>query len=306
LSSTTIRSESVTHLRAFFSLAYLLTWVLLAPWFYLYSVVLNHSIPWWLWLLAPFAYLGGVAPSVAGLVITARTEGRDAVRRLVRSLVNGRLPFRWYVFTLVLPLAVTALSIGLVEHDPTAWRRFAFGSVLRNMPVAYALALPFGPLGEELGWRGYALPRLLARFGPVAATLIIGVIWTFWHVPMMLWMPGASIPDFMGLTTFSVAVYLGQITAISAVITLIYLRTGGSVLMAVVAHLAFNTAGSVVFAGFPPFSPERIRQIYLVKVTMLGLVGFACLLWASRGTADRRPNKHLQPSPAGETMSRRG
>ena len=272
----------MSHLRAFFGLAYFLTWALLAPWFYLYSVVLNHTIPWWLWLLAPVAYLGGVAPSVAGLVVTARTEGRGAVRRLVRSLVNGRLPFRWYLFTLLLPPAVTALSIGLVDYDSVIWREFAFGSVLRNVPVAYALALPFGPLGEELGWRGYALPRLLGRFGPLGATLIIGVMWTFWHVPMMLWMPGASIPDFMGLTTFSVAVYLGHITAMSAVMTMIYLRTGGSVLMAVLAHLAFNTAGSIVFAGLPPFSLERTRQIYLVEVAVLGLVGFACLLWASR------------------------
>ena len=272
----------MSHLRAFFGLAYFLTWALLAPWFYLFSVVLNHTIPWWLWLLAPVAYLGGVAPSVAGLVVTARTEGRSAVRRLVRSLVNGRLPVRWYLFTLLLPPAVTALSIGLVDYDPVIWRAFAFGSVLRNVPVAYALALPFGPLGEELGWRGYALPRLLDRFGPLGATLIIGVMWTFWHVPMMLWMPGASIPDFMGLTPFSVAVYLGHITAISAVMTMIYLRTGGSVLMAVLAHLAFNTAGSIVFAGLPPFSLERTRQIYLVEVAVLGLVGFACLLWASR------------------------
>ncbi len=282
MSSTNRISGSVTHLRDFFGLAYLLTWALLAPSFYLYSVVLNHSIPWWLWLLTPLAYLGAVAPSVAGLVITARTEGRDAVRGLVRSLINGRLPFRWYLFTLVLPLAVTALSIGLVDHDPARWQPFAFGSVLLNLPVAYALALPFGPLGEELGWRGYALPRLLARFGPVAATLIIGVMWTFWHVPMMLWMPGASIPAFMGLTTFSVAVYLCQITAQSAIMTLIYLRTGGSVLLAVLAHLAFNSAGSIVFAGLPPFSFDHIRQIYLVKVAVLGLVGFACLLWASR------------------------
>jgi len=275
-------SEPVSHLRAFFGLAYFLTWALLAPWFYLFSVVLNHTIPWWLWLLAPVAYLGGVAPSVAGLVVTARTEGRSAVRRLVRSLVNGRLPFRWYVFTLLLPPAVTALSIVLVDYDSAIWRAFAFGSVLRNVPVAYALALPFGPLGEELGWRGYALPRLLDRFGPLGATLIIGVMWTFWHVPMMLWMPGASIPEFMGLTTFSVSVYLGHLTAMSAVMTMIYLRTGGSVLMAVLAHLAFNTAGSVVFADFPPFSAERTRQIYLVEVAVLGLVGFACLLWASR------------------------
>jgi membrane protease YdiL (CAAX protease family) len=283
LSSIPARSNrSVSHLPAFFSLAYLLTWALLAPWFYLYSVVLNHSVPWWLWLLAPFAFLGGAAPSIAGLVITARTEGRDAVRRLVRSLVNGRLPFRWYVFTLVLPPAVTVLSIALVHRDSASWQPFAFGSFLLNLPVAYALALPFGPLGEELGWRGYALPHLLARFGPVAATLIIGVMWTFWHVPMMLWMPGASIPAFMGLSTFSVVAYLCQMIAESAVMTLIYLRTGGSVLMAVLAHLAFNTAESIVFAGLPPFSLDHTRQIYLVKVAVLGLVGFACLVWARR------------------------
>jgi membrane protease YdiL (CAAX protease family) len=292
LGSTTRASEPVTHLPVFFSLAYLLTWVLLAPAFYLYSVVLNHSIPWWLWLLVPFALLGGAAPSIAGLVITARTEGRDAVRRLVRSLVNGRLPFRWYLFTLLLPPAVTVLSIALVHHDRASWQLFSFSSILLNLPVAYAFALPFGPLGEELGWRGYALLRLLVRFGPVAATLIIGVMWTFWHVPMMLWMPGASIPVFMGLTTFSVAVYLCQLTAQSAVMTLIYLRTGGSILMAVLAHLAFNTAGSIVFAGLPPFPIDQIRQIYLVKVTVLGFVGFACLLWASR---EHRRQTRLTP-----------
>jgi CAAX protease family protein len=275
-------NEAVSHLPAFFGLAYFLTWALLAPWFYLYSVVLHHSIPWWLWLLAPFAYLGAVAPSLAGLVTTARTEGRDGVRRLVRSLVNARLPLRWYLFTLVLPLAVTVLSIVIWDRNLARWQAFSFGSFLGNLPVAYALALPFGPLGEELGWRGYALPRLLARFGPVAATLIIGVMWTFWHIPMMLWMPGASIPAYMQLTTFSVAVYLCQITAQSAIMTFIYVRTGGSVLLAVLAHLAFNTAGAIMFAGLPPFSLDQIRQIYLVKIGVLGLVGLACLLWASR------------------------
>ncbi len=58
--------------------------------------------------------------------------------------------------------------------------------------------------------------------------------------------------------------------------------------MAVLTHLAFNTAGSIVFAGLPPFPIDQIRRIYLVKVAVLGLVGFACLPWASRSTADRR------------------
>jgi uncharacterized protein len=285
----------MAEIRKFFGLSYLLTWVLLAPWFYLFTVFFHGSSPWWLWLWVPFAFIGGWGPTAAALILTASAEGREGVRRLLRSLVNWRVPLRWYLFALVLPPAATAVSILLVDRGPTTWQRFAFGDVLRKLPVAYALALPFGPLGEELGWRGYALPRLLGRIGPVGAALVIGVMWTFWHGPMMLFMPGASIPAFMGLTPFSVAVYLGQITAWSAIITLIYLRTGGSVLLAVLAHLAFNTAESVVFAGLPPFTPESVRQIYLTNVAVVGVVGLGCLFWLGRSSPRLpQPNSGLQ------------
>jgi membrane protease YdiL (CAAX protease family) len=272
----------MAEIRKFFGLSYLLTWVLLAPWFYLFNVVFHGSSPWWLWLWVPLAFIGGWGPTVAALTLTARAEGRDAVRRLLRSLVNWRVPLRWYLFALFLPPAATAVSILIVDRNATSWQRFAFGDFVRHLPVAYALALPFGPLGEELGWRGYALPRLLGRTGPTGAALVIGVMWTFWHGPMMLFMPGASIPAFMGLTPSSVAVYLGQIMAWSAIITLIYMRTRGSILLAVLAHLAFNTAQSVVFAGLPTFTPDRVRQIYLTNVAVLGVVGLGCLFWLGR------------------------
>ena len=285
----------MAEIRKFFGLSYLLTWVLLAPWFYLFNVVFQGSAPWWLWLWVPLAVIGGWGPTVAALTLTARAEDRDAVRRLLRSLVNWRVPLRWYLFALFLPPTATAVSILLVDPNPTSWQRFAFGDVVRQLPVAYALALPFGPMGEELGWRGYALPRLLDRIGPIRAALVIGVMWTFWHGPMMLFMPGASIPAFMGLTPFSVAVYLGQITAWSAIITLIYVRTGGNILLAVLAHLAFNTAASVVFAGLPTFTPDRVRQIYLMNVAVLGIVGLGCMFWLGRsGTRGTGPNNGLQ------------
>ena len=285
----------MAEIRKFFGLSYLLTWVLLAPWFYLFNIVFRGSPPWWLWLWVPFAFIGGWGPTVAALILTARAEGRDAVRRLLRSLVNWRVPLPWYLFALFLPPAATAVSILLVDRNPTSWQRFAFGDVVRKLPIAYGLALPFGPLGEELGWRGYALPRLLGRIGPIGAALVIGVMWTFWHGPMMLFMPGASIPAFMGLTPFSVAVYLGQITAWSAIITLIYVRTGGNILLAVLAHLAFNTAESIVFAGLPTFTPDRVRQIYLTNVAVLGVVGLGCLFLLGRSSSlGARPNNGLQ------------
>jgi membrane protease YdiL (CAAX protease family) len=270
--------------RTFFGLSYLLTWVLLAPWFFLLNFVFHGSAPWWFWLWTPLAFIGGWGPTVAALILTARAEGRPGVRRLLRALVNWRAPLPWYLFSLLLPPAATAVSIFLVDRNPATWQRFAIGDVVRHLPIAYALALPFGPLGEELGWRGYALPRLLGRIGPIGAALVIGVMWTFWHAPMMLFMPGASIPDFMGLTPFSVAVYLGQITAWSVIITLIYVRTKGNILLAVFAHLAFNTAASVVLAGLPKFTPDGIRQIYLTNVAVLWVVGLGCMFWLGRSS----------------------
>jgi membrane protease YdiL (CAAX protease family) len=283
----------MTSLRSFVALAYLLTWVFLGPFFYLYNVVLHREIPWWLWLMVPFAFVGGYGPSVAALVITYRAEGRRGVRRLLALLAVWRVPFHWYAITLLMPPLLTALSILIVDSGLDTLRQFDPVSVLRGLALIYALALPFGPLGEELGWRGFALPRLLERFRPWLASVIVGCLWTFWHGPMMLFMPGASLPSFMELSVFSVAIYLVQDISQSAFMTLLFLRTRGSVLLAVLAHLAFNTATAVVFAGLPRLSADQVRDIYIMNVAVLSVVGVASLLLAGRSELVRR-----RPSPA--------
>lgn len=280
-----IRMDS---LRAFFALAYLLTWVLLAPFFYLISSVLHEPFPWWFWVLVPFAFIGGAGPSVAALVITGRTEGRAGLRRLLASLAAWRVHILWYLFALGLPAAATALSVLIADGGLGTLRHFNAGAALRGLPLAYAVALPFGPLGEELGWRGYALPRLLDRFDVWRATLLLGLLWTFWHVPMMLFRPGASIPTFLEVSPLSVAVYLGQIMSGAALLTLLFLGTRGSVLLAVLGHLGLNTAESVVFNGLPDLSEVQVRQIYFVNVAVLGCTGLGCLVLATRWRPNRR------------------
>ncbi len=272
----------IGSLTEFFALAYLLTWVLLAPFFYLIASVLHEPFPWWFWVLVPFAFIGGSGPSVAALVITGRTQGREGVRRLLTSLAAWRVPVRWYLVALGLPPAATALSVLVADGGLGTLRHFNAGVALQSLPLAYALALPFGPLGEELGWRGYALPRLLDRFGVWRATLLLGFLWTFWHVPMMLFRPGASIPTFLGVSPLSVAVYLGQITSGAALLTLLFLRTRGSLLLAVLCHLGLNTAESVVFNGLPDLSEVQVRRIYFVNVAVLGCIGLGCLVLAAR------------------------
>jgi len=262
-------SSREASLRPFLLCAYALTWFLLGPFFYGLNVVNGGEMSSWLWAIVPFAFLGGWGPTLAALIVTARDEGRSGVRKLLGSLARWRVSVRWYVLVFVFPPAVTALALLIADRGLGSLRAFDPAAALGALPVAYLLALPFGP---ELGWRGFALPRLLSRFGAVRASLVLGVLWTFWHVPMMLWAPGASIPSVMGLSAVAVAVYLVQTVSETLLMTWLYLRTKGSVLLAVLAHLTFNTAESVVFGGLAEPSAETERAVYLTSVALLAAV----------------------------------
>lgn len=269
-------------LKKFFLLAYALTWGLLGPWFLVFNKVYHQKIPSWLWVLAPLAFIGGWGPSLAALIVAARTGGRMAVRKLLGSIAIWRVPVRWYVMTFVLPLLLTAASLVIVDGGFATLRRIDVGTALAGIPMAYLLALPFGPLGEELGWRGFALPRLLPGFGPAKASLIIGGIWTAWHLPMMLWSPGAALPSFVALSLPSVAVYAVEISAVSVWMTVLFLETKGSVLLAICAHLAFNTAETILFGGLPDLGSGQRKSVYLVNVALWALVGLIGLFWLAR------------------------
>ncbi len=97
-------------LRSFFLLAFGLTWVLLGPWFYLFNVVNQGEMSVWLWAMAPLALIGGWGPSVAAVIVTAHQGGRSAVRRLLVSLADWRVRYRWYLFVFLIPPLATALS----------------------------------------------------------------------------------------------------------------------------------------------------------------------------------------------------
>ena len=269
-------------LKKFFFLAYALTWGLLGPWFFIFNRVYHQKIPSWLWILAPLALIGGWGPSVAALIVAARTGGRAAVRKLLGSITIWRVPLRWYLFAFILPPLLTAVSLIIVNGGPAIFRGFDAGAALAGIPMAYLMALPFGPLGEELGWRGFALPRLLARFGAAKTSLLLGGIWTLWHLPMMLWSPGAALPSFMGLSLPSVAIYTVEITAVSVWMTILFLKTKGSVLLAICAHLAFNTAETVLFGGLPALDVNERKSVYLVNVALWALLGLIGLPWLAR------------------------
>jgi membrane protease YdiL (CAAX protease family) len=264
-------------LLSYFLLAYAISWVFFGPFVYLWRVVLDGHLEWWLVVFLPGAY----GPTIAALIMSSIIGGRPGVKQLLATLLMWRVGWGWYLFAGLLPVALLGLAVLLSSLGGTAIT-FEPAKMLAAAPLALLVALPFGPMGEELGWRGFALPRLRERMGPLASTLLLGVAWTFWHGPMF-WFPGAAIPSFMELSLGSIALYLAQITAVAGLLTVLFEHTGGSVLLAIVLHLSFNAAENIVFAGLPDLEAFQKREVFVLKIVFLwGVALVGLLVWGGR------------------------
>ncbi len=188
--------------------------------------------------ISGFLYLLGVfAPSLVALALTARTDGRAGTLALLRRTVKWSVGARWYVFAIGY-MAAIKLAVALLLRIATgAWP--AFG---QEPLYIMAIAIPFSTpvqAGEEIGWRGYALPRLSARLGLSGASVALGVIWACWHLPFFF----ISGTDKSGQ---SFPVYLLGVTGLSVAMAWLYWRTNGSLLLTMLMHAAVNNTKDIV------------------------------------------------------------
>jgi membrane protease YdiL (CAAX protease family) len=124
---------------------------------------------------------------------------------------------------------------------------------LSVLPSALLMVIPavvLGPLGEEGGWRGFALPLLQDRYSAFWSSIILGIVHTLWHLPLF-WLPGGTPIVDGNVTLVGVISFLSLVTIGTFVYTWVFNHTRGSMLIAVLLHLSFNTANSVVFSMFP-------------------------------------------------------
>ncbi|HSL45121.1 MAG TPA: type II CAAX endopeptidase family protein [Anaerolineales bacterium] len=227
-------------LTAFFLLAIGLTWI-----FMITDALGSHGIiPFRLPL--PLLIVMGYMPTLAAVLVAGRTGGKEAIRALFRKLLIVRVSLGWYLLA-IFGLAVIYVAV-IILHNLLAGSP-ALPILSDNLPPLppLQLALSTVPMflligivnGEELAWRGFALPRLQAKYNALTSSLILGMVWAFFHLPLFFTVTGSSQAD------WAFPSFLISTLAMSVLYTWLFNNTRGSVLMAYLLHAAANTWSQV-------------------------------------------------------------
>lgn len=238
-------------------------------------------------LPAAWIYLGTFAPSLVALAITATAEGRDGVAALVDRLFRWNVDARWYAFAVGYMATIKLLAAVGQRIVAGAWPRA--GDVPWYLLIAaIAISTPV-QAGEEIGWRGYAFPRLAARFGFGLASILLGVVWSVWHLPLFF-IPGVDV------YRQSFWVFLMAVTPLSVAMAWLYVQTGGSLLLTMLMHSAVNqttlavsaggdaAAGQFAFAGSP---------FAWLTIALLWVGAAACIVHSAAPEPDHRRSRSL-------------
>jgi membrane protease YdiL (CAAX protease family) len=252
-------------------------------------VAFAYAISWGLWLASLLLggdesvlgmvvfVLGGFGPAAAAFIVLRATGG--SLRTWARAIVRWRVPARYWLYALGLPAALMGFAnlVLVALGEPVEWS--LLGERILPYAGTFLLTLFFLGAQEEPGWRGFALPRLQERYSPVKATLVLGLIWGVWHVPLY------------GPVGFVVPLVLAFFY------TWVYNETG-SVLMAILLHASLTPAQDHLI-----LLPEEAHGTTDLAMGIAYLVGVLMIVGFTRGRLgfDRGRNRACigaEPTPA--------
>lgn len=188
------------------------------------------------WAIALFL-VGGFVPSLLAIFLTWKKEGVPGLRMLGQRIIQFKLGWLWYIFTFLIVIAATVGQltinklIGNTLNGISLWAQL--GSFLPLLII--------GPLSEEIGWRGYALERLQTRWNALTSSLIVGLVWALWHLPLFM-MVGTSQHE-LGLPFIG---FLVGFMANSILYTWLYNNTQQSLWSAILLHWLYTCAFQVI------------------------------------------------------------
>jgi membrane protease YdiL (CAAX protease family) len=212
--------------------------------------VLTFLIAWSIWLplgiFAPHKVLltlpGAWAPTLSALILNGLSDGKAGVRQFLRRVIYWRVDLRWYVVVLfsIAIIAYLSIGVGLMLGVPAPEISLPNGlprnGLLIALPILFLInSFVGGPLAEDIGWRGYILPTLRERMSAFTASLIIGVIWSIWHLPYFIFPEWNAVVGSIPFLWFMLLT-----TSWSVLLAWVYVHTE-SILMPVLYHAAINT-----------------------------------------------------------------
>jgi len=233
------------ELLSFFIISFAWMWLLNAP-----RVMASSGIITLPSLVSTIlGYSAVFGPGVAAFILTRVQSGKEGAKNLWKRGWTARFPKKWLVPALVLMPVMGILTVLILRlfEQPVAWEYGLPPAMI--VPIGLLIWL-LGALPEEYGWRGYALPRLMEKFNPLTASLILGLIWGLWHLPL----------HFISSSTqyvIPIWEYVLQTVLLTVIYTWLYRGTGGSILIAGIFHAMGNLTGAI----FPYWTTEAGRWI---------------------------------------------
>jgi len=233
--------------------------------------LLTLAITWPMGLLPP-----GV--SIAAIAVAALIDGRREVGPLLRRVTVWRVGVRWYLIALLGPVALlaAAASVNVLAGAQVATEGPLVDWLELGRLFGVQVVGVIAGAWEELGWRGFALPRLLKRVSPLTASLGVGVLWAVWHLPLFLsgelpWADAAAL------------------VVLSILFTAVFVRTKQSVLIAFLMHASFNGFAGVAVLWFE--GADRV-QMYWSMTAVTAVVALAVISMQARWWLSRPPIAH--------------
>jgi membrane protease YdiL (CAAX protease family) len=248
---------------SFFVMAVLFSWIAVTP------LLLNPELP-----LEPFQILGAFAgPTLSAVVIIAVLEGRTGLGAFLKRYIQWRAEIIWWLivlFGILVALNIVATFILGLSVLTEFFKNI--GLILPTYLLTLIVGVILGPLWEEPGWRGFALPRLQEQYGPIVGSIILGVIWAVWHAPGYFggWM--ASV--FPALLVYCIG--------FSILATWVYNNTRGSILLMILLHSSSNAAISVGARVLPTNLSEGMHAFVFsgwIPALMGGVVAILILIF---------------------------
>jgi uncharacterized protein len=224
--------------------------------------------------------------------MTAVTGGKTGVGQLLRRLVQWRVGLRWYILVLFgVPLVLlvgASIMRGMIP----------LSALSQQWPIIFTGYLPFvaiylvtAGLGEEPGWRGFALPRMQPKYGSLLGTLLLGLLWSFWHLPNVLLLG-------WGVQTFALFVFATIVDGF--ILTWVYNNTKGSLLIAMLLHATQNASTGLVTHLVPGFNSN---QYFLLDAISFGVCVLLIILF-TRGRYSYQPDRNAQSAEAPQSAER--